>query len=555
MSAKRVLIVDDSLVILEMLSFLLTDLGCEVVTARDGIEAIEKVYQENPDLILLDVLMPKMNGYHVCRLLKDDEETSHIPIVMLTAQDQLSDRYWGFMTGADEYLIKDFEQGDLIERIEEILKRLELTGGRASRRKSRPVTHMDILSQLNNLLDRKLYQSTIVNEINQLAASIQNFEETLRSVFRLLGQMIEFQVGAISIIGTPGPPKVYIYAAEAVHPSLVNQVYQLLDIPGTKWTSFQLCGEVTGNSPLQTLSSSCKVPLISKGAQIGSILLGDSRVGKLSFQDQNILRICAKEAAVVVDNARLYDYNAQLYTELENEILQISNIQKSLLPQANPLESLVEIQSIMIPAREVGGDYYDYFPLSDHELVLVIGDVTGKGAPASLLMAMIKTALQIKMRRASEVCEVISFLNQLVQNRRSGQYMTLFLGVFDLQERSLTYVNAGHNFPYLISSSTQNLQFLEFSFLPLGLEKSNRYVASKQRISSDDFLFFYTDGIVEAMDEDRRLFSYERLEEVLLKSCQLPLEQIKNQVLESVQAFCGNASQGDDMTLVLVRCK
>lgn len=556
MSSKRVLIVDDNPVILELLSFLIRDLNCEVFLARDGIEAIEKVYEEGPDLILLDILMPKMNGYQVCRLLKDNEDTRHIPVIMLTAKDQLADQYWGFMTGADEYIIKDFERNSFIERIKNILESLELAKERTPRKKSRHITPLDILSQVNDLLDRKLYHSTIINEINQLAASMQNFEETLKSIFQLLSRIIEFQIGVISIMGTSGPRRVYTYAREAIHPSLLTQIYQVLGEDLEKGSiPYQLKGSITEHSPLQILSSHCKVPLVSKGAQIGSILLGDYEAGKLLEGDQNILRIVAKEAAVVIDNARLYDYNAQLYSELEKEILQISNIQKSLLPQTNPMEQLVEIQSSMIPSREVGGDYYDYFPLSDHELVVTIGDVTGKGAPASLLMAMVKTALQVKMSQASEICEVLSYLNQFVRDRHSDQYMTLFLGVLDLQEGTFSYVNAGHNFPYLISPSAQKLQFLEPGFLPLGLEESPRYLISRRKIAFDEFLFFYTDGVVEAMDVDRRLFGYERLEEVLLRSCQLPLEQIRQRVLESVQGFCGNTPLRDDMTLLLIQSR
>jgi sigma-B regulation protein RsbU (phosphoserine phosphatase) len=555
MNTKKVLVVDDSLIVKEILTYLLTDLGCEVITAQDGIEAIEKVYQESPDLILLDVMMPHMNGYQVCRLLKDDKDTRHIPVVFLTAQDQPADRYWGFMAGADEYLIKDLEHENLVERIESILKQVDTTEERALRKKPRQVTSVDILSQVNNLLDRKLYQSTIVNEINQLAVSMQNFEETLKSVFQLLSRIIQFQIGVVSIIG-PDLQKIYLYAQDTLHPSLLNQISTLFQEDSkSKQTFLELKGRITETSSLRTLASYCKVPLISKGGQIGSILLGDSKTGKLLEEDQNILKIAAKEAAVVIDNARLYDYNAQLYMDLEKEIQQISSIQRSLLPHTNPLEQWVEIQSIMIPAREVGGDYYDYFLLNDHKLAITIGDVTGKGAPASLLMAMVKTALQVKVNITSELPELLSFLNAFVRDQRAGQYMTLFFGILDLSQRVFTYVNAGHNFPYLVSPSTQKLQFLESSFLPLGLEKSGKYRVSKQKINPEDFLFFYTDGIVEAMDENRELFGYERLEEILLKNCRLSLEEIKQRVLEGVQAFCGTAPVGDDRTLVLLRCK
>ena len=122
MKRKTVLIADDSPTIVKMLSYMLSSLPCDVLSASDGVEAIKLSYSAHPDLILLDILMPKMNGYQVCRLLKDDPQTRHIPIIMLTAKDQQSDRFWGLATGADEYIVKDFEEALLLDTVERILQ-------------------------------------------------------------------------------------------------------------------------------------------------------------------------------------------------------------------------------------------------------------------------------------------------------------------------------------------------------------------------------------------------------------------------------------------------
>jgi PAS domain S-box-containing protein len=153
----RILIADDSPTIINMLQTMLEDEGYEVISAMDGIEAINRAYQENPDLIVLDIFMPKINGYQVCRLLKYDEITSHIPVIMLTGSER-GDKFWSLETGADEFRTKDFEFHGLMESIERLLRSvtrsaLRITGSLGD--------EIQILSKLGHLLDRELYNSTV----------------------------------------------------------------------------------------------------------------------------------------------------------------------------------------------------------------------------------------------------------------------------------------------------------------------------------------------------------------------------------------------------------
>src|SRR3989339_756292 len=123
MEKGTILVVDDSPLILEMISKFLNTNGYEVLTASDGIEAIEKAFRELPDMIVLDVMMPRMNGYQACRLLKSDPETCNIPIIMLTVKDQASDKYWSAQTGADAYLSREFIQNVLLKTVEDLIQK------------------------------------------------------------------------------------------------------------------------------------------------------------------------------------------------------------------------------------------------------------------------------------------------------------------------------------------------------------------------------------------------------------------------------------------------
>jgi twitching motility two-component system response regulator PilH len=204
---KTILVADDSPTIVEIMRFMLNSMGYEVEVAVDGIEAIERTYAVQPDLILLDIEMPKMNGYQVCRLIKADRATNHIPVLILTSRDLASDRFWGLATGADEYVVKDLEDESLFERIQDLLAESE-TRKRPAELATQDVSEVGVLEQVNALLDSKLFQSTIVNELGSLAVKMSDFEETAAAVLDLLGKVVDF---AVAVLVVRDQPESYAY--------------------------------------------------------------------------------------------------------------------------------------------------------------------------------------------------------------------------------------------------------------------------------------------------------------------------------------------------------
>src|SRR5687767_8346771 len=176
-----------------MIEAMLTGAGLDVVTAHDGLEAIEKAFAEDVSLVILDVMMPRMNGYQACRLLKSEPQTKGLPVVILTSKDQAGDRFWGLETGADYYITKDSEPQRILELVKNVL---------ASGMPERPPpsdgqrTGVDILSRVNELLDRELYEATILSEIGRVARSLVHFDETFTSVMALVARVVDFTVGA-----------------------------------------------------------------------------------------------------------------------------------------------------------------------------------------------------------------------------------------------------------------------------------------------------------------------------------------------------------------------
>ncbi|MDI6703890.1 MAG: response regulator [bacterium] len=175
---EKILVVDDSQTVVEVMKSILEESGFEVITASDGIEAITKVYKESPSLIFLDIMMPRISGYQVCRLIKADEQTQQIPIIMLTSKDDPQYKLWGLHSGADRYITKtEFDPQAIIDLVEEITK------DRSPKRVEKAELHQDpieILSSIGNLLDRELYRSTM--ERIKLESIINNVTEGLITI-------------------------------------------------------------------------------------------------------------------------------------------------------------------------------------------------------------------------------------------------------------------------------------------------------------------------------------------------------------------------------------
>ncbi|HET8643921.1 MAG TPA: response regulator, partial [Vicinamibacteria bacterium] len=196
LATAKVLIADDSPLVLRMLEKMLASAGFEVVTAHDGLEAVERAVTEDVHLVILDVTMPRMNGYQACRLLKAEPATRQLPVIILTSRDQAGDRYWGLETGADYYITKDAEP----HRIVDLVRTIAAQGPPERPREAPPRSSLDILSRVNELLDRQLYQATLLSEIGRVARSLVRFDETFVSVMNLVARVVDFSVGGMAFV-------------------------------------------------------------------------------------------------------------------------------------------------------------------------------------------------------------------------------------------------------------------------------------------------------------------------------------------------------------------
>lgn len=229
------------------------------------------------------------------------------------------------------------------------------------------------------------------------------------------------------------------------------------------------------------------------------------------------------------------------------------DIQTDLVPAEEFEQAQFQIHSLMRPANTVGGDYYDLIRLGESKLGVVLGDVSGKGMPAAMLMASLQGSLRTLISAGFRGRELIFKLNNyLCENTPENRLVTLFFGELDLLTGVFQYVNAGHNPPIWLQKSGA-IHPLKSTCMALGIAEGLKVLEETVQIEPEEQLLLFTDGISEAFNKDFEAFGEDRLTQGLLRHRRLPPRQLIREILRDVQAFTGSARQSDDMTLMLIR--
>jgi phosphoserine phosphatase RsbU/P len=314
---------------------------------------------------------------------------------------------------------------------------------------------------------------------------------------------------------------------------------------------------------VQNLRAVVAIPLYPKAHVVSEQLLSPERTELLgvlyldsrqnaafSAIDRQILDALAAESASILDNARLVARERERQ-RLEQELTIAREIQQALLPQGLNDFPHLAVTGVHYPCHEVGGDYFDVFPVNEDRVVFLIADVSGKGLGAALLTTMLQGSLS-GIAMGSDPVNVFHHLNRLLcRHQEVGRYATLFVGLLDRDGR-FEYIKAGHPSPLLMRRGEISEIYTEGSF-PLGLVPQAEYATGSIQLEPDDTLVLFSDGITEAQDPDRNLFEAAGLRDVIASCQALPLDELQQAVLQSVQKFMRGASQTDDITLLLVR--
>ena len=241
---------------------------------------------------------------------------------------------------------------------------------------------------------------------------------------------------------------------------------------------------------------------------------------------------------------------------VESELHIAGEIQRSLLPRTFPPfpeRNEFDLYATVAPAREVAGDFYDFFFVGDDTLALLVADVSGKGMPAALMMTATRTLLRNVCHRQSDPTLALAEANDLLcEDNEKCMFVTIILGYYNVTEGRLVYVNGGHNDPILIGADGARRPVPTERGLPLGIEPGEPYPRSELRLEAGDLLTLYTDGVTEATAPDRALFGLDRFVRFLRERAGEPLEDITRDMLRVLDDF-QQGRQYDDITLVTLR--
>lgn len=250
----------------------------------------------------------------------------------------------------------------------------------------------------------------------------------------------------------------------------------------------------------------------------------------------------------------LYNDVESLEKTLQREIQLARNIQMTLLNGKKPKIKGGEIAGASFPARLIGGDYYDFYPLLNGKVRIIIGDVMGKGIPAAMLMILTRGAFRSAAQSTEGPGKTLTAMNNaLFQDLRAlKSFVTVCCADWDPETNTLTYANAGH-YPPLIVSDNEIKEPPAVPGIMLGGLPNQTYKEYTVEISNDDFVLFYTDGIIEAQNKEGEQFKKEQLIQTLLKKKYTKVEEIENSIVDSINTFTEGTPQKDDITMVILK--
>jgi serine phosphatase RsbU (regulator of sigma subunit) len=241
--------------------------------------------------------------------------------------------------------------------------------------------------------------------------------------------------------------------------------------------------------------------------------------------------------------------------QLLQDVELAAQVQRMFLPIRRPSIAGLEIAGMMQPMSGVGGDYYDYIPVNDHRIQVVIADVAGKGVPAALLMSATAAAVQLEVSEKRDMLEVVNRLNNGIHSVSDGdRYVTLLLADIDALSRSLRFVNCGHNPALLFRANTRDVVRMNSSCFPVGMFDSVSCEINHADLAAGDILVLYTDGITEAENLQGEEFGLEGLSGLIRRDSSLSAEKLMDSIFQSAEAFCQGVGFNDDATVLIVKC-
>jgi sigma-B regulation protein RsbU (phosphoserine phosphatase) len=407
-------------------------------------------------------------------------------------------------------------------------------------------------------VSRQAQTLEVLNEIAAELTSILDLEPLLQRVGQLLRRLIDYQMFTVMLLDEKGETLITRYAwrfgyAHAplrrlpITGGLVGAAvreWRLVNVPDVRKDPRYLPMNPETRSELI-------VPLFYKGRIIGVLDLEHTRAGFFNEEHERILTTLAAQVAISIENARLYQAVRSQERQLERDIAMAREVQLRLLPQEAPEHAHAEMAVRFLPARAIGGDLYDFLDYGPGRTAIVLGDVSGKAAPAALFAALVSGIMRSAALHRPEPARMLALLNDALQERKlDSQYVCMLFAVWDDESRTLQVANSGAVQPVFCRAGQPNTVSAEG--FPLGLFPDVIYDELNVVTQPGDAVVFISDGILDAENAQGEMYGQDRLSSLLCSHRSQPAQQIADAILADVTRFQGGQDRFDDETIIVL---
>jgi sigma-B regulation protein RsbU (phosphoserine phosphatase) len=417
------------------------------------------------------------------------------------------------------------------------------------------------LQDENNRLRKAVQELSVLNDLARDIGSTMSLEDVIQNVVKRSVRALRCQQGTITLVKEEAQDemKTFIRANDSIanHEQFhLNQnILGWMMINKKPMLSNDLSTDPRFNGVKMDMGvrSVLCVPLLVRNSLTGILTVFNKKDGaEFTEDDKRLLAIIAAQSAQVLENARLYEQEKDLLA-MQEQLKLAQKIQFELLPQKPPQIKGFDIVGATFPAQSVGGDYFDFIRLDERRTGICLGDVTGKGLPASLLMANVQATLRGQAIVNASPKECLVRANQLLFESTSPEkFVTLFYMVIDTDDHRVTFCNAGHDHPYIITPAGEVVR-LKTGGIMLGAMPSFPFQEETIALNSGDTLVVYSDGVPEAMNNKNEFFGDPALEVVLKEHRSASAGELLNRIVEAVRTHTGTHPQSDDITVVIVK--
>ena len=334
----------------------------------------------------------------------------------------------------------------------------------------------------------------------------------------------------------------------------------LLDIMMPEMDGYEVCKRIKADAsardiPIIFLTAKAEVEDETKGLALGAVDYITKPISPpiLKARVKTQLQIKKqqddlKEAYTIIESQK---------KRMQAELNAGNDIQMSMVPQVFPPfpdRSEFSIYATLKPAREVGGDFFDFFLIDENHLCICIGDVSGKGVPAALIMAITRSLIRAVAGENISSARIVTRVNEeLMVHNKQGMFVTLFIGILKLTNGTLTYTNAGHCPSYVLNAPKKPDALKKIHGPPIGFFEENNYQEDTVQLESGEILFMYTDGVTEAHNPQKKLYGDQRLADLLFSNMDKSIETMIQTVVADVKTFEDDADQFDDITVMALK--